>query len=201
MSNERPRRRDRALINPLIKPLIPPHPPPEQNDHYFAHDALKCIFVKKMAPRRREAIIWTNTNPIHWCTNAALGGDEVVNVSEYKWTPCHGGQYTLCCHGMQVTTVISNTLVRLEKYLSISIMHTWFIKQYTSDHIHHLRVYFGLTLPIGKSKYSGISLSILWLLIIWVIASSGHQLPRYWQYRIRSTSASNDFRLSAPFKS
>ena len=30
-----------------------------------------------MAPNRRQAIIWTNADPIHWRIYAALGGDEL----------------------------------------------------------------------------------------------------------------------------
>ena len=29
-----------------------------------------------LAPNRRQAIIWTNADPIHWRIYAALGGDE-----------------------------------------------------------------------------------------------------------------------------
>ena len=31
-----------------------------------------------LAPNRRQAIIWTNANPIHWRIYAALGGDELI---------------------------------------------------------------------------------------------------------------------------
>ena len=30
-----------------------------------------------LAPSRRQAIIWANADPIHWCIYAALGGDEL----------------------------------------------------------------------------------------------------------------------------
>ena len=30
-----------------------------------------------LAPNRRQAIIWTNADPIHWRIYAALGGDEL----------------------------------------------------------------------------------------------------------------------------
>ena len=29
-----------------------------------------------LAPNKRQAIIWTNANPIHWRIYAALAGDE-----------------------------------------------------------------------------------------------------------------------------
>ena len=29
-----------------------------------------------LVPNRRQAIIWTNANPIHWLIYAALGGDQ-----------------------------------------------------------------------------------------------------------------------------
>ena len=31
-----------------------------------------------LAPKRRQAIIWTNTDPIDWRIYAALGGDELM---------------------------------------------------------------------------------------------------------------------------
>ena len=36
-----------------------------------------------LAPTRRQAIIWTNTDPIHWRIYAALGGDEIVALKEH----------------------------------------------------------------------------------------------------------------------
>ena len=32
-----------------------------------------------LAPSRRQAIIWTNVDPVHWRIYAALGGDELIN--------------------------------------------------------------------------------------------------------------------------
>ena len=34
-----------------------------------------------LVPNRRQAIIWTNADPIHWRIYAALGGDELKNNS------------------------------------------------------------------------------------------------------------------------
>ena len=34
------------------------------------------VQVKALAPNRRQAIIWTNADPVHWCIYAALGRDE-----------------------------------------------------------------------------------------------------------------------------
>ena len=31
-----------------------------------------------LAPSRRQAIIWTNADPVHWRIYAALGGDELI---------------------------------------------------------------------------------------------------------------------------
>ena len=33
-----------------------------------------------LAPNRRQAIIWTNADPIHWRIYAALGGDELTEA-------------------------------------------------------------------------------------------------------------------------
>ena len=43
-----------------------------------------------LAPNRRQAIIWTNDDPIHWRIYAALGGDElryINGVSLVWWQP------------------------------------------------------------------------------------------------------------------
>ena len=36
-----------------------------------------------LAPNRRQAIIWTDDDPVHWRIYAALGGDELIN----HWWP------------------------------------------------------------------------------------------------------------------
>ena len=35
-----------------------------------------------MAPIQRQAIIWTNAEPIHWCIYVALGGDELILTAQ-----------------------------------------------------------------------------------------------------------------------
>ena len=35
-----------------------------------------------LVPNRRQAIIWSNADPIHWGIYAALGGDE---LTEFYW--------------------------------------------------------------------------------------------------------------------
>ena len=84
--------------------------PPVQNGHHFADGIFICIFVLKsfissnftevcsqrsnwqypiigldngLAPNRRQAIICTNTDPIHWRIYAALGGDELYERNAY----------------------------------------------------------------------------------------------------------------------
>ena len=76
--------------------------PPGQNVRRFAHDIFRCIIVNEkfcilikmslkfvpkglidnnpafeldndLAPNRRQAIIWTNIDPIHWRIYAAQG--------------------------------------------------------------------------------------------------------------------------------
>ena len=37
------------------------------------------VKIMALAPNRREAIIWTNADPIHWCIYAALRGDELTD--------------------------------------------------------------------------------------------------------------------------
>ena len=34
-----------------------------------------------LAPNRRQAIIWTNADPVRWRIYAALGGDELIKSS------------------------------------------------------------------------------------------------------------------------
>ena len=38
-------------------------------------------------PNRRQAIIWTNADPIHLCIYAALGGDELKVQEIYHMNP------------------------------------------------------------------------------------------------------------------
>ena len=82
---------------------------PGQNGRLFADDIFRCIFANEslvfwlkislkfvpkvpiqpdtgsdngLVPNRRQAIIWTNADPIHWRIYAAQGGDELtVSVS------------------------------------------------------------------------------------------------------------------------
>ena len=45
-------------------------------------------------PNEQQAIIWTSTDPVHWCIHAALGGDELkirwimISVNEMKGKFC-----------------------------------------------------------------------------------------------------------------
>ena len=34
-----------------------------------------------LVPNRRQAIIWSNADPVHWCIYTALGGDELTFLS------------------------------------------------------------------------------------------------------------------------
>ena len=43
-----------------------------------------------LAPNRRQAIIWTNTNPILWRIYAALGADELNFVKGDRVSLWHG---------------------------------------------------------------------------------------------------------------
>ena len=73
----------------------------EQICRHFADGIFKCIFVNEnsyilislkfvpnglidnngSAPNRRQAIIWTNADPIHWRIYASLGEDELRNFT------------------------------------------------------------------------------------------------------------------------
>ena len=122
---------------------------PGQNGCHFADNIFKCIFVNEkfcipiqislkfvpkdpidnnlgtgldngLAPNRLQAIIWTtNTDPVHWCIYAALGGDELTHCSqvrkstgsEVKWAECSliiGTGY-----GVEVFCLILNSSVGL----------------------------------------------------------------------------------------
>ena len=70
--------------------------PAGQNGSHFADDVFRSISMSEMfciliawqcisiglvnglASNRRQAIIWTNADPIHWRKYAALGGDELT---------------------------------------------------------------------------------------------------------------------------
>ena len=83
--------------------------PLKQNGSHFADDIFKYIFHEwkvlylinillkfvpvgqtntipalvqnRLAPNRRQAIIWTNAVPVHWCVYAVLGGDELTMIT------------------------------------------------------------------------------------------------------------------------
>ena len=38
-----------------------------------------------LAPKSRQAITWTNDDPLHWRIYAALGGDELIHQDELEW--------------------------------------------------------------------------------------------------------------------
>ena len=44
-----------------------------------------------------------------------------------------------------------------------------------------------LTFLVLRPRYSGRTRSILWLLMPWLLASPGHQQPRYWRWRIKGS--------------
>ena len=74
--------------------------PPEQEGRHFADDVFRCIFIHEkfcilikislkfvpkgpignngFAPNKRQAIIWTNADLIHWRIYSALGGYELT---------------------------------------------------------------------------------------------------------------------------
>ena len=89
---------------------------PEQNGRHFTDDIFKRIFLNEkskfrfkfywnlflrvqyvsvgssngLAPNRRQAVIWTNADPVHQRINAALGGDELRFPCNEKavWQNC-----------------------------------------------------------------------------------------------------------------
>ena len=90
---------------------------PGQNGRHFADDIFVnekfCILIKislrfvpkgpidnnpafgldnGLAPTRRQAIIWTNVEPIYWHINAARWGDELRNCPKLG-TMLHNNQY------------------------------------------------------------------------------------------------------------
>ena len=42
-----------------------------------------------LVPTRRQAITWTNVDPIHWRIYEALGGDELINHFVFGYKPLH----------------------------------------------------------------------------------------------------------------
>ena len=44
----------------------------------------KHWFHNGLAPNRQQAIIWTNTEQIHWRIYAALEGDELLSVDSFQ---------------------------------------------------------------------------------------------------------------------
>ena len=89
--------RDDSIQNDQWK-LTPPPPHSGQNGRHFTDDIFKRIFFEfhwslfprvqltkpgiglgnGLAPKRRQAITWTNADLIHWRIYAALGEDELT---------------------------------------------------------------------------------------------------------------------------
>ena len=46
--------------------------------------------VNGLAPNRRQAITWTNDDPVHWRIYAALGGDELTGDTTLLSNHTHG---------------------------------------------------------------------------------------------------------------
>ena len=49
------------------------------------NDVVKGPIDNGLVPNRRQAIIWTNTDLIHWHIYAALGGDELQDGRPRAW--------------------------------------------------------------------------------------------------------------------
>ena len=109
---------------------------PGQDDHHFTYDIFKCILLLKsfvfwlkfhwslyewsnwqwpniglnnaLAPNRRQAIIWTNADPIHWLMYAAVGGDEVK---------------VLCYAAQAIYSYYGQIIVRCKEVISRVSMH------------------------------------------------------------------------------
>ena len=61
-----------------------------------------------LVPNRRQAIIWTSTDPIHWSIYAALGGDEL----------------------MHLVKIVQKSGISPENMLSSSVIFGWFSASY-----------------------------------------------------------------------
>ena len=42
------------------------------------YNNLALVLNNGLVPNMRQAVIWTNADPIHWCIYAALGGDVLI---------------------------------------------------------------------------------------------------------------------------
>ena len=113
--------------------------PPEQNGRHFPDDILKWIFIYEkivfwlkfvpkgainnipalvqiMAPIRRQAIIWTNADPVHWHIYVASGGDELnPSFLVYILMACRENDAIPCtieC-GKVVDTIAGNRIITI----------------------------------------------------------------------------------------
>ena len=55
---------------------------PEQDGRRFA-DGIFIGLDNGVAPHRRQAIIWTNSDTVHWRIYATLEGDELIMCMRY----------------------------------------------------------------------------------------------------------------------
>ena len=70
------------------------------------------------APNRRQAIIWTNADPIHWRTYAELWGEELINV----WPTLHGCVRRYIDVKLQVVPTRNSQWVRCKEKPSLDVL-------------------------------------------------------------------------------
>ena len=131
----------------------------------------KCLIGNKLAldhiikPNRRQAITWTNADPIHWRIYEALGGDELNGLREFVLSIYHNSSWLLCwqcydrmmswqCHAMGLLSA-SLGLLRAD-----SIGDHW--------------------IPLTQNQYTwpfGVSFSLIWTKSVTKSRDAGDMRP------------------------
>ena len=86
-------------------------------------------------------------------------------------------------------------------YIKLSFEHKANLISRLLEHLHvhsgHYR--FLLTLNVRGPSYLGLTRSISWLLMPWLLTSPGHQQPWYWLYRMCRSMWRNDIKYKYTF--
>ena len=115
---------------------------------------------------------------IQW--SSRLGITVIVNY----WAMC-----SRMCPQIHSREMLSRNVIGIHGREMLSKMLSEYMAekcyQSADRHIHHVVCHNSHVTPLlVKLEYGRITMSIPWMLMPWLLASPGHQQPRYWLYRI-----------------
>ena len=103
------------------------------------------LIITKHWFSRRQAIIWSNADLIHWCIYVALGGDELTELLCIAWMSCSGHSALsilfYCCQDhyfMNIYFTCTGNTFFLEKYelIIIFVNKSYLCKSHMDIFVH-----------------------------------------------------------------